>query len=566
MTYSKSKLKNALENARENWYALSILVKMQLKEKMDMSYLRSLRKIIFKAAWVLIEFSAIVAVLAVIFHYVKVLGLFSLVRDIPVSVISLIFAVMLLFSVITDTAGLMRSLYFSKDNSVLLTLPTTPSLVFFSKLATYYVYELRKSFMFTIPIFIAFGISKGYGIYYYPWLFLMFTFISTVPVLISGLLSIPAMYVYVFLSRRKAIQYALYITAAIAGIALSWRILGLIPDDINFIESWGNTYWDIQNFLKRYTEIFSPIYNFTELIVGKTVGLTNVIFHSDTLKSPLALAAIDLTALFLCFLFSKPLFCKMAATPFEYSKKISARKKKNRKLTPFISALKKELLSGLRSNYLIKLFGTVAVIMPMTVYLLGKIYGAMRLNFLGRQMSVCFSVMIMLLILTLSNIDLASAYSRDGSCAYLNKIQPASHSLLLFSKLFFNLVICLFGTVLTTIIFASFKILALFDSAMVGITVYTVYVIHLFFSAESDITNPQYEQYATFSEQSANPNESASSILSILISSIIFTVALLLSSTSAGSVWIKLAAITTVLSVFKAITYVAKIKAFYKEN
>ena len=160
------------ETCRESVRALITLVKMQLKEKMDLSYLRSTRGLIFKIVWLLIEFAAITAVLTVLFNYVKLLGLFSLVHDIPVSVISIIFAVMLFLSIVTDTVGLMKSLYFSKDNTVLLTFPATPSLVFLSKLVTYYVYELRKSFMFIVPMFIAFGITKGYGVYYYPWLLL----------------------------------------------------------------------------------------------------------------------------------------------------------------------------------------------------------------------------------------------------------------------------------------------------------------------------------------------------------------------------------------------------------
>ena len=96
-----TKIKQLGSSFRESWRALSTLVKMQLKEKMDMSYLRSLRKLIFKIVWIAIEFAAITAALYLVFNYVELLGLFSLVRDIPVSVISIIFAVMLLFSVIT---------------------------------------------------------------------------------------------------------------------------------------------------------------------------------------------------------------------------------------------------------------------------------------------------------------------------------------------------------------------------------------------------------------------------------------------------------------------------------
>ncbi len=550
----------------ESWHALSTLIRMQLKEKMDMSYLRSTRKLTFKLVWLLIEFAGITAVFYFLFNYIKKLSLFSLVGDIPVSVISILFLVMLTLSVVTDTVGLMKSLYFSKDNTVLLTFPATPSLIFFSKLCVYYVYEFKKSFLYLIPMFIAYGMVKGYNPYYYPWLVLMFVLISTVPVLISALLSIPSMFAYVFLNRVKVLQYALYVLLAAGGIIGLWTVLGLIPADIDFLETWGETYWQIQAFLKSYTEIFSPIYKFTELIVGKTLGLTNMIFHSDTVKTLFIVIGVDLATLVLCFLVSKPLFCRMAATPFEFKKKNAIKERKNKKNRPFISALRKEWISGLRSNQFLKLAGILVVIMPMAIYLLSKIYSSMNVDHLGRQMTVAFTVLIMLLILTMTNIDIASVYSRDGASSYLNKVQPAPYALLLFSKLFFPIIISFIGTVFTTVIFSGFTALPKKDVLFFGISVYSIYLFHLFSSAEIDIMNPQYKRYATFNDQSSNPNETKSAILSVLASVLIALIALLLSYKSSHGVWTKIAIVTLALAATKVFTYLSKIKAFYKEK
>ena len=417
-----------------------------------------------------------------------------------------------------------------------------------------------------IPMFIAYGIIKGYNPYYYPWLILVFALISTLPVLLAALLSIPSMFLYVFLNRNKTLQYALYTLAVGGGILAVWLLLGLIPEDINFIESWGETYWQIQGFLQDYTETFSLIYKLTELVVGKTMGLTNVIFHSETLINLSVLISVDIGALVLCFLCSKPLFCRMAATPFEFKKNNAAAARDNVQRSPFLSAIRKEMISGLRSNSLIKLAGILVVIMPMSIYLLNKIYSSMNLDYTGEQMTVCFNVMVMLLILTLTNIDLASVYSRDGASSYLNKVQPAPYALLLFAKLFFPILISFVGTMVTANIFAGFTSLSSFDSTMVGVTVYAVHLVHLFSAAESDIMNPQYEQYATFSEQSNNPNESFSAVFAVIVSAIVFIVALLLSSKTNDGVWLKLALVTTALAVFKIITYLSKIKAFYKEK
>ncbi len=566
MTKTKLKKGGFRESFLEKWRALVTLVKMQLKEKMDLGYLRSKRKLIFKVVWLFIEFAAITAIITVIFHFVKMLGLFSLTHDIPVSVISLVFGIMLLLSLVTDTIGLMKSLYFSKDNTVLLTFPATPSLVFFSKLVTYYVYEFRKSFMFTIPMFIAYGIVKGYSLIFYPWLILMFVLISSIPVLVAALLSIPAMFVYIFLNRVKLLQYLLYSAVGGATVLLVWWLIGLIPEDINFIESWGNTYWEIQEFLNNYTKTFAPVHEFTELIVGRTVGLSSVIFHSGTLKNLLILVAIGCGLLAICFLCSKPLFCRMASTPFEFKKKDRIKARRNRQLPPFLSAVKKEFSVGLRSNSFIKLGGVLIVIMPMAIYLLNRLYSAMNTRFLGTQMTVCFNIIVILLMMMMTNIDLASVYSRDGSSSYLNKVQPTPYATLLISKLIFPMLIALIGCVVTINIFAIESAISPKDAWMIAVMIYFVYIAHLFSSAEKDIMNPQYEQYATFNEQTNNPNETGAGVSAIIIAVVVFVLALFFSSRNDPAAWIKLAAVSVALAGYKVFTYLSKIKAFYKEK
>ena len=312
--------------------------------------------------------------------------------------------------------------------------------------------------------------------------------------------------------------------------------------------------------------MFAPIYSFTELIVGKTVGLSNVIFHSDTLITLLILIGVGCVLLVLCFLCSKPLFCRMASTPFEFKKNDKIRKKANHRMPPFLSAMKKEFVIGLRSNAFIKLGGVLIVIMPMAVYLLNKLYSAMNTRFLGTQMTVCFNIIVILLMMMMTNIDIASVYSRDGSSSYLNKVQPTPYATLLFSKLIFPMILALVGCILTVNIFAIESSMAPMDACMIGIMIYCIYAAHLFSSAEKDIMNPQYEQYATFNEQANNPNEVGSGVSAIIISAVVFILALFFSSRNDPATWIKLAAVAAALAGYKVFTYISKIKAFYREK
>ena len=256
----------------------------------------------------------------------------------------------------------------------------------------------------------------------------------------------------------------------------------------------------------------------------------------------------------------------MASTPFEFKKKDRIKARRNRQLPPFLSAVKKEFSVGLRSNSFIKLGGVLIVIMPMAIYLLNRLYSAMNTRFLGTQMTVCFNIIVILLMMMMTNIDLASVYSRDGSSSYLNKVQPTPYATLLISKLIFPMLIALIGCLVTINIFAIESAISPKDAWMIAIMIYFVYIAHLFSSAEKDIMNPQYEQYATFNEQTNNPNETGAGVSAIIIAVVVFVLALFFSSRNDPAAWIKLAAVSVALAGYKVFTYLSKIKAFYKEK
>ncbi len=564
-----SSVKKIFLALKDKLYLLKTLTIMQLKEKLDMSYLRSFRRTLFKAIWLIVEFAIITVALRLVLSYVKMLRIFSYLEVIPISVITIIFSFMFILSVISSTAGLVKSLYFSRDNMVLLTLPATPSMVFLSKLAVYYLYEFRKNFMFTIPLFIAFGMVSEYGFSYYPWIILMFVFISALPVIIASLLSIPFMFVYQWIRKYKILQYTVYALCAALGALLVIAILTMLPEEIDIMENWGSIKREVLVFLDKFKEFFliAPLHSFTQLVVGSDVGLTVELFTSKTPVRLLILLGISIALLALAFFLAKPLFYKMASKPFEYNKKAHAKQKANKKLPGFFSALKKEVISGLRNNSILTLAVVLLLLMPVGIRVLNLIYNSMKMSNTGKEFTVAFNVLIILMILLTTNIKIASAYSRDGSTAYLNKIQPLGYGKLLFAKLVMNLLIGLIGTIVTMVVYKSSGAHVLpKDLIYIGITIYAVFVAHLFWSAEMDIMNPQYMQYATFNEQANNPNENMSALLVVLLSAIFFVIALFFGKETVGTPWLKITIISLVFAGVKILTYFMKIKAFYKEK
>ena len=544
------------------------LVGMQLKEKLDLSYLGNFRKTLFKTVYFAIEFAVVTVLCFLLFYFCKVFRVFSLVDDFPVSVVSIIFSVMLFLSVIFGTVGLVKALYLSRDNLVLLTLPASSSTIFLSKIIVYYIYELRKNFMFLIPFFTGYGIAQNFQPYYYGWLLIVFLFVSFLPVLVSALVSIPALFVFQGLKKVKILQYAVVTVAISALVLFVYYLISLIPQNINLQESWGTTFWEIQDFLKGYTNTFPFLYALTELIVGKRSGTSYYIFNSYTLPYFGILIATIVILTVLCFLLSKPLFYKMASTPFEFKKKDNLTKRKDKVRSPFFSAVRKEFLVGLRNNDAINLFVLLVIIQPLAIELLNKLYSAMNTRFIGMQMTIAFNLLIVLLINLSTNITVASVYSRDGAASYLNKVQPSPYGVLLLSKITVNGVVALAGTVATTVIFGVFynEVIGVPSVILFGVTVYSVFLAHLFWSAETDVMRPQAEQYATFSEQANNPNENLSAILCFLISFIAFGIVMFLSMEGTLSAWIKISVLGIIFAVVKICSYFTKISVFYKEK
>ena len=188
---------------------LLILVKMQLKERLNFKRLDvknvKIFNIVVSILGAVLKFFAVFALCFVFLFVAKRYHLFAI-NSVPSEVISLLFSVMLLLSVISCAIGLTKSMYYSRDNAVLLTLPCKPLEVYLSKLVIFFIFELKRNLSFMVPLFLAYFFSHGYGFFAYVWMLVCIVFISTLTVSIGALLSIPSMWVANFFRQHKWLQ------------------------------------------------------------------------------------------------------------------------------------------------------------------------------------------------------------------------------------------------------------------------------------------------------------------------------------------------------------------------
>ncbi|MBQ3571880.1 MAG: hypothetical protein IJA15_03515, partial [Clostridia bacterium] len=130
---------------------LKALVMMQLKDKLDFTFLNSVQKTISKIVFSVLKFAIVAGIAYLVF---MLLSTFVFIGKVPYEILVCVFAIIFFLSVVSSMLGLMKNLYFSDDNKVLITFPVNSNIIFVSKLIIYYVFELKRSLFLTIPIFL----------------------------------------------------------------------------------------------------------------------------------------------------------------------------------------------------------------------------------------------------------------------------------------------------------------------------------------------------------------------------------------------------------------------------
>ncbi len=542
------------------------LVAMQLADKLDFSFLKKFRSAIFTIILSLVKFVVVTVAFYLLFMICSLLGVFGLGKEIPDTVIAVIFTVIQLLSLITCTVGLTDSLYKSQDNRVLLTLPVEHNQVFFSKLIMYFVYEIRKNLFFTLPLFIAYGINNSAIFYYYLWLIIGFVLVSALPVALGAVLSIPWLFVSQFIDKHKILQGAIIICISLIIAEILFKLVSIIPSNINIIAQWTNiSEHVIKPFLTRFTEIFSPYYYVTLMIVGGTLAISKNIFSGNALIYFLVLLLFLAVCIAIAYFLAKPLFFKMASKQFEYEKKVTPPKKNkvhNRYLSPFFQDVKRNFRS---SKYIVNIM--LQIFLPsILIFLLNKLYSAMQTSFNGQFMTKAFNMVVLYLSVLSFNNEYASVYSKDGNARFIEKTRPITPWVLTFSRLVPRIIISTISVISAACFYVYTSGASTFELVCVSITGSALSVAHLLWSAEMDIMNPQSDQYATIGLEFDNPNVKKATIFALLISAIFAFLVYFLAPSGLNSTFVKLAILSTAFMLARVYLYFIRVKLYYKER
>lgn len=545
---------------------LKTLCLMQLKEKIDFSFLKSRKQTIFKVVLTLLKFALITAVIYFGLYIIGYLRLVSLLPGIPENFFAVIFTFIIMLSIIVCTFGLVKTLYFSRDNFVLLTMPVKRTQVFLSKIIVFGIYEYLRNLYFVLPLLLSLGIINKMPFYFYLWLPIAILIITCTCVSIGALLSIPMLFIENFIKSYKIIEYTV-VALMIAGISIILILLiNAIPENFDLIGTWGTTFWEVQKFLTKFNQIFMPFYILTIAITGTRYGISNHFFGKEQFID-LGIVVLAVAIIFaLTFLIVRPLYFHMASTPFEFRKKTINKTFRNKQISALKSNIKKDIMITYRTPEKFYLLITILIGLPLAIFLLNKIYLAMDTRLTGTNMSIAFNILMILLIVLSTSTNLAHIISEEGGASYLIKTHPKSYIKSILSKLILNFVCVSVSLLITVVIFTSFLKIGIIKTGIVYLTLLCIYTGHMLYSVELDVMNPQTERYQTEDINLNNPNDIKSVVVAFILSTLIAFVTYFFISENMYTVWYKVFAISIIYIAYRIYLFVNKINVYYKER
>lgn len=662
---------------------LSSLVAMQLKDKLNLSFVADKKGALTKVLIRVILFAVVTLAIYLILSLLNLLSVFIVIsNNLPVPMFNTIFILMITLSTLSCIGSLTKSLYFSRDNLTLLSYPVKASTVFLSKLIVFYILSLIREVTFILPLFLAYGFACKFPIYYFFWALFMFFVICAVPVAIAGVVSIPWMVISMYFRKRPLLQDITTAVLLLGGCITLFFLIDMIPEDMHFVTKWNELYLpSIYNFSRRVQTIFYPFYALSACVIGCDLSTrhgTDVGVFTPQTGIIFAVVAVCIAILvFLSNIFAKPLFFKMSAKPFEYNSLLFSHEyrsnakrgnyeqycfavKKNKNTTSsfvikelkttldninflekgirkgsnqekilkiikghtkldfevvtleqfykksmrgfvienridkqylvaadaystgrmdcydpchmkndnhhkssFFSLMWKDILVNIRTpGTLVKYFMMISV-SPLAIALMNKLFRSINTSFMGNQFVVMFNVLMMVMIPLVSNVSVASIYSREGESSYLIKASPSNYVYTLTAKLVLRWVMVFFSMLATTIVYAHYCDVFFNRPWLLFLCVMLLYTGHLIWSAELDFMNPQDQLYKEVGEGNiSNPNENLTGALAFIISFAFTGISLFLMFEDSITVFYKLLVISIIFFVSRVILAYFRVKGY----
>lgn len=573
---SESTSKNLkIEEKHSELRSFWTLVHMLLSDTLKLSFgsKKEIKNSILRIVSLLVAFAALTAMGYLLYKLAILFGIFSLLSFVPQAVPSMVASVILIVSFFNDIVGLVKTLYFSEDNKLMITYPCRGSTVFIARLFVFYIKEYVRSLVVMVPVYLSYLIISHFPWYTFVWMFVALALVTAALVLVAALFSVPGYYIRLFLKRNSLVALTVDVALFAAAIWLVTWVMALIPNKIDIFSNFGPYFNQIQRGLQGYRDYCWFLFALTKMQIGSFDGFSVNIFTLSNFYVLLVIMGIILVFLVLSLTLVNKLYIHLASGSFEFDSVPSPFSKRAKARPFFFSQFSKEfILLEKNPELLTSLFGTF-VILPIVMTLLNKIFGAMDTNYRGNMMISAVNLLLILLIALNSNETIAHSYSDEGKAFFLNKVYPQNSIKIMISKLIIPLTLGIISLVITSIFYGSVNASKLtkdgqswINSAMIvyfSIGLCSFYAGHMLFAASCDFCNIKSTFSAQTSETSSQRNVAITAFILSLVMALLFY---LFMDQDLNSAYLKIMIVGLVYLLLNIVLFVRKTKYIYGEG
>lgn len=546
-------------------HKLYTLVVMQLKDKWNISFKTDKKGTLFKLVGYLIVFVAITYVVHLVMDLsASMLGIFVSPK-IPVTAMIPLIAIVSFFEVLSILFGMTRTLYFGKDNVVLVTYPVKSDYLFLSKIIVYYLDALKKATTLLLPILISFGWIYNMPFYFYVWVILMTLIYVAVLVLICGLISVPTYYILRILDRFKIIKIIVGLLIAGALIYGAIALINVIPSNINMIDEYVKFSVGLNTTLNWISENIFVSRAISNWLIGVRNALGVSLFSTYSWAVTLSMLGIIAVLVLGNAFLSKPFYHKMIASSNTRASGRSRRHKNHRSYSK-LSVFKFELIRILRDEKQIVASLICLTIMPLVTLVVNRVYNSFITQPRGDLFIFIANFVLIFIVAFTHNVSTSYIYSKDGPSWTVNKTMPVDPRMSLFVRLFYNFVISCAIIIPSSIIFLNnFKPKG-YDTVLFILTLIALSVFHMVFSASYDFSHSKNKDKADIGSEIISSHELVSLGIGFLITvvSMLFYVIFVFESSTVPQT--RLLVLSAVLMTFEILFFLRKIRLTYQEN
>ena len=502
---------------------------LQLKDKIDFSWVKSTKTLIQRIVFGILKFAAVVAITFAVLYLLVFIGFINKSQDI-LPLFTLFLSLMVFLGLCSATYNLMKSLYFADDNKVLITLPITPNKLFFSKLLVYFFFEVKRSLGLLIPGILGFLIFEinsfktvEITFWSFIWMIIPVLLLILLQVLFASILSIPFLYIYQIFKKQPILDLVGIVVALGLVLFAVIRLILLIPENIDLNIQWPSFVKSFEDFIIAIDRYAYPVNFYSRVFFGEVAptGTTHYVLTGMTFVKTLICVGAVLILGLIAFFLIKPFYFKMTNKTFEFDKNPNLVQRKNIRHKKYVTYANKEFKLSFRDFDISGSYIAVYIIVPILLFFMDRVISAISTSLRGDNIAIAVNLLLTVLPLLASNSTIATLYSKEGRTAYITKSNPVNPFIPLTSKLLFNLIFSIPSIVGCAIIFADFSELGVGIAIMFALSVLLLQYAHIFFSAAQDIMNPQNEVYATTGSDFNNPNETRSTVVAFVVSFII---------------------------------------------